>query len=446
VTVRVTDSVNGTDAETIQIAVNEVNIAPVLAALSDRTATVGQQLAFTATATDADLPAQTLTFSLVSGPAGASITTAGAFTWTPTATQSGSTNVITVSVSDGALTDSKSFTVTVAGSAGTGLLGEYYDNMDFTGTKVTRIDPTVNFNWGTGMPDPAIGADTFSVRWTGQIEPLYSETYTFYTTTDDGVRLWVNGQLVINKWVHQSATEWNGTINLPTGQKYDIRMDFFDDQVYARATLSWSSASQTKQIVPSTQLYPGTALPSPWFAQEIGSPALIGNVNYDVATAVFALKGADTDIGGTSDQFQYVNQTASGDCEIVARVDSVQNTNAFARGGVMIRETANANSKFAMVCQRPNNEITFEWRTSTGGTASASAVVGGTTDAKYVRLVRTGNTFTAYYKVNVGDAWTQVGSTQTISMATATRIGLTVTSHDTTALCTATFSSVTAAP
>jgi hypothetical protein len=112
----------------------------------------------------------------------------------------------------------------------------------------------------------------------------------------------------------------------------------------------------------------------------------------------------------------------------------------------MIRETTNANSKFAMVCQRPNNEITFEWRTSTGGTASASAVVGGTTDPKYVRLVRSGNTFTAYYKVNAGDAWTQVGTSQTISMATATRIGLAVTSHDTTALCKADFSSVTATP
>src|SRR4030095_13906789 len=114
-------------------------------------------LAFTAPATDIDLPAQTLTFSLDSGPSGAGITTAGAFTWTPTAAQSTSSYVITISVSDVSLTDTKSFTVTVAGSAGTGLLGEYYDNMDFTGTKVTRIDPTVNFNWGTGAPDPAIG-------------------------------------------------------------------------------------------------------------------------------------------------------------------------------------------------------------------------------------------------------------------------------------------------
>src|SRR4030095_16873780 len=84
VTVRVTDSAGGTDAETIQIAVNEVNVAPVLGALPDRSATVGQQLAFTAPATDIDLPAQTLTFSLDSGPSGAGITTAGAFTWTPT--------------------------------------------------------------------------------------------------------------------------------------------------------------------------------------------------------------------------------------------------------------------------------------------------------------------------------------------------------------------------
>ncbi len=93
------------------------------------------------------------------------------------------------------------------GGSGTGLRGEYYDNQDFTLLKVTRTDPTVNFDWGNGSPDATIGADTFSVRWSGQVEARYSETYTFYTMSDDGVRLWVNNQQLINNWtLHRSTS------------------------------------------------------------------------------------------------------------------------------------------------------------------------------------------------------------------------------------------------
>ncbi|MFN2513920.1 MAG: PA14 domain-containing protein [Pyrinomonadaceae bacterium] len=79
-----------------------------------------------------------------------------------------------------------------------GLTGEYYDNIDFTNLKVTHIDPTVNFDFGEGSPDPSIEPDTFSVRWTGQVQPEFSETYTFYTVSNDGVRLTVNGQVIID--------------------------------------------------------------------------------------------------------------------------------------------------------------------------------------------------------------------------------------------------------
>ena len=80
----------------------------------------------------------------------------------------------------------------VTGGTGTGLAATYYNNADFTGTTVVRTDPTVNFDWASGSPAAAIGVDTFSARWTGQVQPQFSETYTFYTQSDDGVRLWVN--------------------------------------------------------------------------------------------------------------------------------------------------------------------------------------------------------------------------------------------------------------
>ena len=79
-----------------------------------------------------------------------------------------------------------------------GLCGDYFNTDTLTDLKFTRIDNTVNFNWGTGSPAAAIAADTFSVRWTGQVQPKTSGNYTFFTQADDGVRLWVNGRQLIN--------------------------------------------------------------------------------------------------------------------------------------------------------------------------------------------------------------------------------------------------------
>ena len=146
----------------------------------------------------------------------------------------------------------------VAPGTGTGLRGEYYDNMDLTLLRVTRTDATVNFDWGTGSPDPSMGVDTFSVRWTGQVEAPFSQTFTFYTTSDDGVRLWVNNVQLIDNWTDHAPTENSGTIALAAGQRYDIRMEFYENGGGSLVTLSWSSPSLAKEIIPQTQLYPST--------------------------------------------------------------------------------------------------------------------------------------------------------------------------------------------
>ncbi|HEX8852058.1 MAG TPA: PA14 domain-containing protein, partial [Pyrinomonadaceae bacterium] len=139
---------------------------------------------------------------------------------------------------------------------GIGLFAEYFDNVDLTSLRATRIDPAINFEWGTNAPDPAIGADTFSARWSGQVVPLYTEQYTFHTLADDGVRLWVDGQLLVNEWSDRAPTESSGTIQLTAGQKYDIRMEYYENGGAATAKLLWSSPRQTKQVIPQTQLYP----------------------------------------------------------------------------------------------------------------------------------------------------------------------------------------------
>ncbi|MFG1689033.1 PA14 domain-containing protein [Nonomuraea sp. NPDC049269] len=154
-------------------------------------------------------------------------------------------------------------TVTLpAGSATTlvidqqGLSATYFDNADLTGATVTRIDPTVNFDWGSAAPDPAIGADTFSVRWTGKVVADKAETYTFVTTTDDGVRLWVDGKPLIDNWTDHSKRDDTGQVALSAGT-HDIKMEFYDSGYDAIAELRWESPSIPRQIIPAEKLLTG---------------------------------------------------------------------------------------------------------------------------------------------------------------------------------------------
>ncbi len=138
---------------------------------------------------------------------------------------------------------------------GDGLAAVYYDNQNFTGTTASRIDQTVNFDWASGPPVAPVGADTFSVRWTGQVQAQFTQSYQFFTQSDDGVRLWVNGQLLIDNWTDHATTENSGSIALTAGQRYDIRMEYFENGGAAVARLLWSSLSTPKAVVPRSQLY-----------------------------------------------------------------------------------------------------------------------------------------------------------------------------------------------
>ena len=137
--------------------------------------------------------------------------------------------------------------------SGDGLTGQYFHNMDFTGLAAERTE-SIDFNWGNAAPAPGVDPDTFSVRWTGQIEPLFGETYTFHTTSNQGVRLWVDGKLLIDNWQPHETEVDSATINLAAGQKYDIRLEYFEQSGAAQIKLEWSSASQPRQVVPATQL------------------------------------------------------------------------------------------------------------------------------------------------------------------------------------------------
>jgi glucose/arabinose dehydrogenase len=139
--------------------------------------------------------------------------------------------------------------------SGNGLRATYFDSVNLTTPKVTRTDAAVNFNWGTGSPHSSMGADTFSARWTGFVQPAKSETHTFYVRTNDGARLWVNDQLLINKWGGLGLGEYSGSITLTGGRKYSIRLEYMEETLNAQVTLSWSSAGVSKQVIPSGRLF-----------------------------------------------------------------------------------------------------------------------------------------------------------------------------------------------
>jgi aryl-phospho-beta-D-glucosidase BglC (GH1 family) len=175
-----------------------------------------------------------------------------------------------------------------------------------------------------------------------------------------------------------------------------------------------------------------TRLPAPWLDADIGSTGLAGSALHNAGT--FTIAGAGAGITGSADACRYVYQTATGDCDVIVRVQSLTNTGSNAKAGVMIRESLAANAREAGVWVTPTSGIQFTRRTSTGGSTSVTSS-SGKIAPYWVRLTRTGNTFRAFMSTN-GTTWTQLGKNTNISMATSTSIGFAVTSGSTATLCT----------
>jgi regulation of enolase protein 1 (concanavalin A-like superfamily) len=163
-----------------------------------------------------------------------------------------------------------------------------------------------------------------------------------------------------------------------------------------------------------------------------------GGVNF--SNGVFTVGGSGDDIWNAADAFRFVYLPVSGNCTITARVLGVQNTDGWAKAGVMIRASLTTNAANAFIAVTPGNGVTWQTRSSTGGN-SGNTAVGNLSAPYWVRLVRSGNTFTGYRSTN-GVNWTQQG-TATITMAATVYVGLALTSHNNSSLCTATFDNVT---
>ena len=110
---------------------------------------------------------------------------------------------------------------------------------------------SIDFNWTNGT-SPDLSNGLYTVRWTGQVQPQFSETYFFDVKSDDGCRLWVNDQLLIDKWQSQGLTDWTNAIALQAGTRYDIKLEYLQAGGAAQAHLYWYSPSQSEEIIPNT--------------------------------------------------------------------------------------------------------------------------------------------------------------------------------------------------
>ena len=129
----------------------------------------------------------------------------------------------------------------------------------FNDSICSQIDSVVNKNWGDTSPGCGIDKDFWNARWTGEIQALYTETYTFYLTINDIGRLWINNQLIIDQWTGSGlGNTFTGTISMKAGEKVPIKLDFGEKQGDALIKLEWSSPSNPREVVPQYQLFPSS--------------------------------------------------------------------------------------------------------------------------------------------------------------------------------------------
>jgi len=239
--------------------------------------------------------------------------------------------------------------------------------------------------------------------------------------------------------VKRSATSGSGytiiTNGLTATSYLDTGLATGTTYYYVVAATNNFGVSSDSAEVSATPLGP---IPPPWQTQDIGAVGIAGSALY--GNAVFSVNGAGGDIQGTADAFRFTYVSASGDVTIIARVVSVQNIDPWSKAGVMIRASLAANAANAFIALTPGNGVTWQYRASAGGGTSWNQTT--SLSAPYwVKLVRNGNIFTGYRSPD-GTNWTEQGSLTNV-MPSSMYVGLALTSHNSSSLCTATFDNVT---
>jgi DNA-directed RNA polymerase subunit RPC12/RpoP len=178
-----------------------------------------------------------------------------------------------------------------------------------------------------------------------------------------------------------------------------------------------------------------------WQSGDIGDASPAGSAQ--PVKRVFTITGSGADIWHQTDAFHFVFQPLNGDGALATEILEVQNTHEWAKAGVMIRESTNANAAFALASIRADGQAQFVWRKTTQTEAASSALAGGAGYPKWVKITRSGNSYSAYFKANAADDWQRIGPAQTIGMTPNTQAGLVVCSHNAGTLCQAQFAGIT---
>jgi len=165
---------------------------------------------------------------------------------------------VSVFNSSSGISNSLSFSITSTACTTGQYLAEYFNNISLNGSPTfTACQSSINYNWGSGGPGNGLANDNFSVRWTGQVEAPVTGNYTFSTVTDDGVRLWVNGVLRIDRWTNNApTTNTSAPISLIAGMKYSVVMEYYERKGGAVARLRWAYPGQGTQAIPQPRLFP----------------------------------------------------------------------------------------------------------------------------------------------------------------------------------------------
>lgn len=246
-------------------------------------------------------------------------------------------------------------------------------------------------------------------------------------------------------WTFPGGTPASSTSEMPLVSYYGSPAGSYD--VTLTVTDQYGTSTQT---LPRFITYDPTgccqsSAPG-WSSEDIGSPSIAGTTCYQPNINRFTVQASGADIWDPSDQFRFNDTALNGNGQIVAKVTSLSGSSGWAKAGVMIRETTDAGSKHAFVTVTPGNGVNMQYRASTGGSSGSvqDPSAASATAPYWVKLIRTGNQFSAYASPD-GITWTLFNNT-TIVMNASVRIGLAVTSHDNSQLATAVFDSVSISP
>ena len=144
-----------------------------------------------------------------------------------------------------------------AAAVGTGLFGQYFNDIEMTQPVFSRIDRDVYFNFGRdSSPDPRIEPSTFAIRWTGQLQPKVSGRHVILCQVDDGVRIRLDGRLIMEDWRVYEPRWIRAEVDLDAGRRHAVEVEYYQDKERTVIQLWWQAKGVPQEIIPTSQLFP----------------------------------------------------------------------------------------------------------------------------------------------------------------------------------------------